>query len=112
MEVGSGQTPDEPDINLNPVFDRLEPPSINLEDIEEPSAFSKQDQDTDFDGNPNFVVVDHELATPDGVEGPTPVYVKPDITNIDSELPRDISNHTASMEETNPSKASSQSSRM
>jgi len=82
-EVGSGQTPNEPDINLNPVFDRLGPPSVDLEDMEASfSAFNKPGQDlslTNYDGiHPLFVVVDHELATPDGIEGPVPVSVKPD----------------------------------
>ncbi|XP_012532021.1 alpha-2-macroglobulin-like protein 1 [Monomorium pharaonis] len=85
-EAGSGQTPDEPDINLNPVFDRLGP-RIDFDDMEAPfSTLVKQDQDplaTDFEnGNPLFVVVDHELATPEGVEGPVPVSVKPDITHF------------------------------
>ncbi|XP_011874735.1 PREDICTED: alpha-2-macroglobulin-like protein 1 isoform X2 [Vollenhovia emeryi] len=87
-EAGSGQTPDEPDINLNPVFDRLGPPSIDLDDMEAPfSTLIRQEQNpfaTDFDGNPLFVVVEHELATPEGVEGPVPVSVKPDITHFDS----------------------------
>lgn len=83
---------------------------MNLEDIEGPSAFNKQDEDTDFDGNPNFVVVDHELATPEGVEGPTPVFVKPDTTDIDGELPLDTINRTASTEETDMNNTSSQSS--
>ncbi|XP_011146903.2 murinoglobulin-1 [Harpegnathos saltator] len=109
-EIGSGQTPDEPDINLNPIFDRLEPPSVSLEDIEGSSVFNKQDQDANFDGNPNFVVVDHELATPDGIEGPTPVYIKPDTTNIDSETPLDTINLTVSAENVDPSEVPSQSS--
>lgn len=96
-EAGSGQTPDEPDINLNPVFDRLGP-SIDLEDMEAPfSTFNRPDQDpfaTDFNGNPLFVVVDHELATPEGVEGPVPVFVKPDITNFDDSPLSNVTNET------------------
>ncbi|XP_011171215.1 alpha-2-macroglobulin-like protein 1 isoform X3 [Solenopsis invicta] len=95
-EAGSGQTPDEPDINLNPVFDRLGP-RIDLEDMEAPfSTLIKQSQDpfaTDFDGNPLFVVVDHELATPEGVEGPVSVSVKPDITHFDGDL-SNVTNET------------------
>lgn len=65
---------------------------MNLEE----GPFNKQDQEADFDGNPNFVVVDHELATPDGVEGPTPVYVKPDDTaNLDDESLLGTTNRTA-----------------
>ncbi|XP_020295682.1 alpha-2-macroglobulin-like protein 1 isoform X2 [Pseudomyrmex gracilis] len=83
-ESGSGQIPDEPDINLNPVFDRLGPPNIDFEDME---MSAKQNQDSfpaNFDGNPHFVVIDdHELETPDGIEGPVSVSVKPDI-NFDS----------------------------
>jgi len=93
-EAGSGQTPDEPDINLNPVFDRLGPPSIDLEDME---AFNRQSQDpfaTDFDGNPLFVVVDHELETPEGIEGPVPVSVKPDITHFDGNPLSNVTNET------------------
>lgn len=82
-ENGSGQTPDEPDINLNPVFDKLEPSNTDFEDME---SFDKQTQDSDFDRNPLFVVVDHELATPDGIEGPVPVYVKPDATDLNNSL--------------------------
>ncbi|XP_011696887.1 PREDICTED: alpha-2-macroglobulin-like protein 1 isoform X2 [Wasmannia auropunctata] len=97
-EAGSGQTPDEPDINLNPVFDRLGPPNIDLEDMEAPFAtFNRPDQDpfaTDFDGNPLFVVVDHELATPEGVEGPVPVSVKPDIVHFDGNPLSNAANET------------------
>ncbi|XP_012231026.1 alpha-2-macroglobulin-like protein 1 isoform X2 [Linepithema humile] len=80
-EAGSGQTPNEPDINLNPVFDRLGPPSVDLDDME--ASFNKPGQDLslNYDGNPLFVVVDHELATPDGIEGPVPVSVKPDFSD-------------------------------
>ncbi|XP_011636564.2 murinoglobulin-1-like [Pogonomyrmex barbatus] len=96
-EAGSGQTPDEPDINLNPVFDRLGPPNIDLEDMEVPfSTFNKPSQDpfaTDFEGNPHFVVVDHELATPEGIEGPVPVSVKPDIAYFDA-YPLNVTNET------------------
>jgi len=76
--------PDEPDINLNPVFDKLGPPNIDLEDvpIQLSSAFNRRDQETDFDGNPLFIVVDHELATPDGIEGPMLTYVKPDTVSF------------------------------
>jgi len=81
-EAGSGQTPNEPDINLNPVFDRLGPPRVDFEDMQASfSGFNKPGQDlslTNYDGNPLFVVVDHELATPDGIEGPVPVSVKPE----------------------------------
>lgn len=50
---------------------------MDLEDTEaSPAALNK---DPDFEGNPSFVVVDHELATPDGVEGPSPIYVKPPV---------------------------------
>ncbi|KAL0109694.1 hypothetical protein PUN28_014611 [Cardiocondyla obscurior] len=97
-ESGSGQTPDEPDINLNPVFDKLGPPSIDLEDMEVPfSTFPRHEQNpfaTDFDRNPLFVVVDHELATPEGVEGPVPVSVKPDITHFDSNPLSNLTNET------------------
>lgn len=88
-ETGSGQIPDEPDINLNPVFDRLGPPSIGDEDLEAPFSTLRHGQNsfaTDFDLNPLFVVVDHELATPEGVEGPVLVSVKPDITHFDNPL--------------------------
>ncbi|XP_077262894.1 alpha-2-macroglobulin-like protein 1 [Temnothorax americanus] len=97
-EAGSGQAPDEPDINLNPVFDKLGPPSIDLEDMEAPfSTLIRQGQNsfgTDFDGNPLFVVVDHELATPEGVEGPVPVSVKPDITHFDDYPLLNVTNET------------------
>lgn len=83
---------------------------MNLEDIEKLSVFNKQDQDADFGGNPNFVVVEHELATPDGIEGPTPIYVKPEITNIDNESLQDTINRTVLTEEANSSKSLSQSS--
>lgn len=57
---------------------------------------AKQNQDpypANFDGNPHFVVIDHELETPDGIEGPVSVSVKPDI-NFDSiqEKEADINN--------------------
>ncbi|RLU16697.1 hypothetical protein DMN91_010765 [Ooceraea biroi] len=79
-ETGSGQLPDEPDINLNPVFDKLGPPNVDLEDVATSLsfAFNRRDQESDFSGNPLFIVVDHELATPDGIEGPALTYVKPD----------------------------------
>lgn len=97
-EAGSGQTPDEPDINLNPVFDRLGPPSIDLEDMEAPfSTLIRQGQNpfaTDFDGNPLFVVVDHELATPEGIEGPVSVSVKPDITYFDGNPLSNVTSET------------------
>ncbi|KAG5319082.1 A2ML1 protein, partial [Acromyrmex heyeri] len=97
-EAGSGQTPDEPDINLNPVFDRLGPPSIDLEDMEAPFlTFNRQGQDpfaTDFDRNPLFVVVDHELATPEGIEGPVPVSVKPGIIHFDDNPLSNMTNET------------------
>lgn len=99
-EAGSGQTPDEPDINLNPVFDRLGPPvlEIDFEDMEAPfSTLIRQGQNpfaTDFDGNPLFVVVDHELATPEGVEGPMSVSVKPDIIHFDGDPLSNVTNET------------------
>jgi len=97
-EAGSGQTPDEPDINLNPVFDRLGPPSIDLEDMEAPFlTFNRQGQDpfaTDFDRNPLFIVVDHELATPEGIEGPVPVSVKPSIIYFDDNPLSNMTNET------------------
>ncbi|KMQ84384.1 alpha-2-macroglobulin-like protein 1 protein, partial [Lasius niger] len=95
-EIGSGQTPDEPDINLNPVFDRLGPPNVDLENMEA-SFFNGQSQDpfSNFNGNPLFVVVDHELATPDGVEGPVPVSVKPDIVNFDGDPLSNMTNQSA-----------------
>lgn len=65
------------------MFDRLGP-YIDLEDME--TTLNKQGQNsfsTNFDGNPLFVIVDHELATPEGVEGPVPVSVKPDSTHFD-----------------------------
>lgn len=80
------------------MFDRLGPPSIDLEDMEAPfSTLIKQGQNpfaTDFDGNPLFVVVDHELATPEGVEGPVPVSVKPDIIHFDSNPLSNVTNET------------------
>lgn len=43
----------------------------------EPVYDSRPTDSTVFFGNPAFVVIDHELESPDGVEGPPPVYVKP-----------------------------------
>lgn len=74
------------------MFDRLGPLSVDLEDMEASlSAFNKPGQDlslTNYDGNPLFVVVDHELATPDGIEGPVPVSVKPDFDPLLNEANR------------------------
>lgn len=56
MDTGSGQTPDDLEINSTPVVDEV------------------------FD-NPSFVSVDHDLETPEGIEGPVLVYVRPSITN-------------------------------
>lgn len=45
---------------------------------EEPETRSRTtDSSSNFFGNPAFVIIDHELESPDGVEGPPPVYVKP-----------------------------------
>lgn len=106
-EIGSGQTPDEPDINLNPVFDKLGPPNVDLEDMEASfSDFNGQNQDA----FPLFVVVDHELATPDGVEGPVPVSVKPDI-NFDGDQLSNMANQSIERIDTNSSNAQLQTSR-
>ncbi|XP_047344508.1 alpha-2-macroglobulin-like protein 1 [Vespa velutina] len=56
-DTGSGQTPDDSEINSTPVVDEI------------------------FD-NPSFVSVDHDLETPEGIEGPVLVYVRPSITNL------------------------------
>lgn len=100
-EIGSGQIPDEPDINLNPVFDKLEPSNVDLEDVATLSfAFNRRDEETNFDANPLFTVVDHELETPDGVEGPHLTYLKPDSVsfNTDPRL-KNMSNQTRQIQE-------------
>ncbi|KAM0729472.1 Alpha-2-macroglobulin-like protein 1 [Formica fusca] len=113
-EIGSGQTPDEPDINLNPVFDRLGPPNVDLEDMEASfSSFNGQNQDpfpANFDGNPLFVVVDHELATPDGIEGPVPVSVKPDIDSFDGDQLSNMANQSTKKIDADSSNTQSQTS--
>lgn len=111
-EIGSGQTPDEPDINLNPVFDRLGPPNVDLENMEA-SFFNGQSQDpfSNFNGNPLFVVVDHELATPDGVEGPVPISVKPDIANFDGDPLSNMTNQSAERVDADSINLQSQTSR-
>ncbi|KAL2717509.1 murinoglobulin-1-like [Vespula squamosa] len=57
VDTGSGQTPDDLEINSTPVVDEI------------------------FD-NPSFVSVDHDLETPEGIEGPVLVYVRPSGTNL------------------------------
>ncbi|KAK2588933.1 hypothetical protein KPH14_001788 [Odynerus spinipes] len=57
VDTGSGQSSDDLETSSTPTVDEI------------------------FD-NPSFVVVNHELDTPDGIEGPVPVYVKPSITNF------------------------------
>lgn len=64
VDTGSGQSSDDVEISSTPVVDEI------------------------FD-NPSFVVVDHELETPDGIEGPVPVYVKPSSTNFKENLSLD-----------------------
>lgn len=96
------------------MFDRLGPPNVDLEDMEASfSAFNGQNQDpfpANFDGNPLFVVVDHELATPDGVEGPVPVSVKPDI-NFDGDQLSNVTNQSAERIDTDLSNTQLQTSR-
>ncbi|XP_076621496.1 alpha-2-macroglobulin-P isoform X2 [Colletes latitarsis] len=81
VESGSGlMMPDEPDTNHNPNFDT----NIGTPDnTENPST--KETEDTDTPGNPSFVIVNHELETPEGVEGPVPVYAKPDTFDYKTE---------------------------
>lgn len=65
--------------------------------MEAPFSTVRQGQNsfaTDFDLNPLFVVVDHELATPEGVEGPVLVSVKPDITHFDVNPLSNVTNET------------------
>ncbi|KAG7202424.1 hypothetical protein KM043_018735 [Ampulex compressa] len=85
VESGSGQTPDEPDINLNPVFDRMEP---NAEVTKKPEdtfiASDKETEESSLDVNPHFVQVTYELETPDGIEGPVTVHVRPDTVSPES----------------------------
>ncbi|XP_015109865.1 alpha-2-macroglobulin-like [Diachasma alloeum] len=45
--------------------------------IEPGSGLEPEQSAGQFFDNPSFVVIDHELNTPDGIEGPPPVYVKP-----------------------------------
>ncbi|KAI4492500.1 hypothetical protein M0804_002291 [Polistes exclamans] len=57
VDTGSGQAPDDSEMNSTPIVDEI------------------------FD-NPSFVSIDHELDTPEGIEGPVLVYVRPSITNL------------------------------
>ncbi|XP_066592787.1 alpha-2-macroglobulin-like protein 1 isoform X2 [Prorops nasuta] len=76
VDLGSGQSPKEHDMNLNPIFVKLDT-GTNTPDGFEKLPPSKATDEPAF-GNPEFVIVDHELETPDGVEGPPPVYANPD----------------------------------
>lgn len=92
---------------MNPVFDKLGPPNVDLEDMEASfSDFNGQNQDA----FPLFVVVDHELATPDGVEGPVPVSVKPDI-NFNGDQLSNVANQSVERIDTDSSNAQLQTSR-
>ncbi|KZC12116.1 Murinoglobulin-1, partial [Dufourea novaeangliae] len=86
VESGSGLTPDESDGNRNLSFDTVDANVGTSDNIENPSTvFAKEIEDSEFSGNPFFVVVSHELETPEGVEGPVPVYVKPDTFDYKAE---------------------------
>lgn len=97
------------------MFDRLGPPNVDLEDMEASfSSFNGQNQDpfpANFDGNPLFVVVDHELATPDGIEGPVPVSVKPDIDSFDGDQLSNMANQSTKKIDADSSNTQSQTSR-
>lgn len=87
MESGSGLIPDEPDTNLHVNFDKVDRP---VEIGETPSA--KSTENPNYEVNPSFVVVNHELETPDGMEGPVPVYVKPE-TKLEDSQTADLEDH-------------------
>ncbi|KAI4503310.1 hypothetical protein M0802_001532 [Mischocyttarus mexicanus] len=62
VDTGSGQIPDDSEINSTPIVDEV------------------------FD-NPSFVSIDHELDTPEGIEGPVLVYVRPNPFNGNQSCP-------------------------
>ncbi|XP_076171368.1 murinoglobulin-1 [Ptiloglossa arizonensis] len=77
-----------------------------LDDTENPSTvLAEETDDSVFPGNPSFTVVDHELETPEGVEGPLLVYVKPDTYDYktqttDTTLTPEMENQNVSQEDT------------
>ncbi|XP_076658120.1 alpha-2-macroglobulin-like protein 1 [Halictus rubicundus] len=86
VESGSGLTPDEPEGNRNFNFDNVDPNAGISSNIENPSTIpAKEIEDSTIPGNPSFVVVSHELETPEGVEGLVPVYMKPDAVDYKPE---------------------------
>lgn len=86
VESGSGLTPDESDGNRNFNFDNVDPNVETLSNIENPSTIPvKEIEDSTIPGNPSFVVVSHELETPEGMEGLVPVYMKPDAADYKPE---------------------------
>nr|XP_031846680.1 murinoglobulin-1-like [Nomia melanderi] len=86
VESGSGLTPDELDENRNINFGGADLSVKALGTGENPSTiFVKEIEDSEMPGNPSFVVVSHELETPEGVEGPVPVYVKPEKSDYQPE---------------------------
>nr|XP_033328709.1 alpha-2-macroglobulin-P-like isoform X1 [Megalopta genalis]XP_033328710.1 alpha-2-macroglobulin-P-like isoform X2 [Megalopta genalis] len=86
VESGSGLTPDEPDRSRTFSFDNVDLNTGMLSNIENPSTVPvKETEDFEVPGNPSFVVVSHELETPEGVEGPIPVYTKSDAVDYKPE---------------------------
>ncbi|XP_054012298.1 murinoglobulin-1-like isoform X1 [Hylaeus anthracinus] len=103
VESGSGLTPDEPDSHQNPNFDSNIGTSDNAENLS--TIFTKETEGSELPGNPSFVVVSHELETPKGIEGPVPVYVKPD--NFDYRTEATVATLTPEMENQNLSQEES-----
>lgn len=73
---------DKPIERIPVTFTRKPPPITteiipSIDEVDTGSGRGPEDVGSFFIDNPSFVIIDHELETPDGIEGPPPVYVKP-----------------------------------
>lgn len=78
VESGSGLTPDEPDTCRESHSDNSDSDVGTSGNADNPSTvLTNETEDAEFPPNPSFVVINHEMETPEGIEGPMLVYVNP-----------------------------------
>ncbi|XP_076671615.1 pregnancy zone protein isoform X2 [Andrena cerasifolii] len=88
VESGSGLTPDEPDTCRKSHFDNSDSDVGTSGNADNPSAvLTNETDDAEFPPNPSFVVINHEMETPQGIEGPMLVYVNPTAFDYKTEAP-------------------------
>lgn len=105
IDIGSGEGAEELDIGSNSssvmIIDfsdglnkKHEPEIIDDRDLEIANGILKpiDNMNNENNGlNPSFVLVDHELEVPDGIEGPKEVYVTPDNPSFYQNVSFDLS---------------------